>query len=61
MIFNDFITIVKTAIDNHAPLKKTFRRQRKLQLTPWITSELSISIMRKQKFYLSRFINGDTD
>ena len=34
MIFNNFINIVKTAIDYYAPLKKLSRRQRKLQLKP---------------------------
>ena len=61
MIFNNFINIVKTAIDNHAPLKKLSRRQRKLKLKPWITRGLLFSIKHKQKLYLSHFINGNTE
>ena len=61
MIFNNFINIVKTAIDNYAPLKKLSRRQRKLKLKPWITRGLLISIKHKQKLYLSHFINGNTE
>ena len=59
MIFNNFINIVKTAIDNYAPLKKLSRRQRKLK--PWITHGLLIFIKHKQKLYLSHFINGNTE
>ena len=61
MIFNNFINIVKTAIDNYAALKKLSRRQRKLKLKPWITRGLLISIKHKQKSYLSHFINGNTE
>ena len=61
MIFNNFINIFKTAIDNYAPLKKLSRRQRKLKLKPWITRGLLISIKHKQKLYLSQFINGNTE
>ena len=61
MMFNNFIKIVKTAIDNYAPLKKLSWRQCKLKLKPWITRELLISIKHKQKLYLSHFINGNTE
>ena len=61
IISNNFINIVKTAIDNYAPLKKLSRRQRKLKLKPWITRGLLISIKHKQKLYLSHFINGNTE
>ena len=61
MIFNNFINIVKTAIDNYAPLKKLFWRQRKLKLKPCITRGVLISIKHKQKLYLSHYINGNTE
>ena len=61
MVFNDFINIVKTAIDNYAPLKKLSCRQRKQKLKPWITHGLLISIKHKQRLYLSHFINGNTE
>ena len=60
-IFSDFIKIVKTAIDNYAPLIKLSRRQRKLKLKPWITRGLLISIKHKKKLYLSHFINRNTE
>ena len=42
MIFNNFVNIFETAIDNYAQLKKLSRRQRKLKLKPWITRGLLI-------------------
>ena len=44
----DFIEIVKSKIDNHAPLKKLSREQRRLKLKPWITQGILTSIKRKQ-------------
>ena len=37
-LFSDFIEIIKSAIDHHAPFKKLSRRQRKLKQKPWISS-----------------------
>ena len=48
--FRDFIEIVKSKIDKHAPLKKLTRKQRKLKCKPWITRGILTSIKRKQKF-----------
>ena len=59
--FRDFIEIVKSKIDKHAPLKKLTRKQRKLKCKPWITRGILTSIKRKQKLYISHFIKGDTD
>ena len=58
--FRDFIEIVKSKIDKHAPLKKLTRKQRKLKCKPWITRGILTSIKHKQKLYISHFIKGDT-
>ena len=59
--FRDFIEIVKSKIDKHAPLKKLSHKLRKLKCKPWITRGILTSIKRKQKLYVSHFNNGDTD
>ena len=48
MIFDNFIKIVKTAVDNYAPLKKLSRRQRKLTL---YLSHFSYGSAEKRNFY----------
>ena len=47
--FCDFIQSIKTAIDNHAPLVKLSRRQKRLQAKPRITKGIFNSIKAKQK------------
>ena len=60
-IFSDFIEVIITHIDHHAPLKKVSRKQLKLKLKPWITTGLLTSIKHKQKLYKSHFLHGDTE
>ena len=54
IIFHDFIKIVITAIDNYAPLKKTFSETKQ-------TKNTNRGLLMEQKLYLSQFINGDTE
>ena len=46
--FCGFIEYIKTTIDNHAPLVKLPRRQKRLQAKPWITKGILNSIKTKQ-------------
>ena len=54
-VVDDFINIVKNAIDTHTPLKVLSRKQRKLKLKPWITKGKLVFIKKKQKLYKSHF------
>ena len=49
MIFNNFVNIFKTAIDNYAQLKKLSRRQ----LKPWITRGLLIYQAQTKVVFIS--------
>ena len=60
-LFNDFINIIKSIIDFHAPLKKLSLKQLKLKLKLWITQGLLISIKHKQQLYKTHFINGNSE
>ena len=60
-LFSDFIEIIKSAIDHHAPFKKLSRRQRILKQKPWISSSLLKSIKTKQKLHITHFVNGSLD
>ena len=56
--FSEFINVVTACIDRHAPLILASRRKRKLIKKPWITKGIYTSIRRKQKLYVSHFLNG---
>ena len=42
---------IKKVLDDHAPLKKMSRSQRRLAQKPWITSDLYKLIKTKNKLY----------
>ena len=56
--FSEFVNVVTACIDRHAPLILASRRKRKLIKKPWITKGIYTSIRRKQKLYVSHFLNG---
>ena len=56
--FSNFIKLVTSTINTHAPLIKASRRKRKLMNRPWITKGILVSIQRKQKSYINFFKNG---
>ena len=56
--FSNFVNIVSSCINQHAPLKKASRRKSKLINKPWITKGILISIRRKQKLYINCYKNG---
>ena len=59
--FDQFLHIIKTKIDQHAPLKKYSRKQRRLKEKPWITKAILKSIKNKQKLYISYFMHSDPE
>ena len=56
--FSEFVNVVTACIDRHAPLILASRRKRKLIKKRWITKGIYTSIRRKQKLYVSHFLNG---
>ena len=56
--FMVFVRAVTSCIDRHALLTLALRRKRKLIKRPWITKGMFASITRKQKLYVSHFLNG---
>ena len=57
--FEQFTTIIKSTIDKHAPQRKLSRKMRKLKQKHWITKGILTSRKNKQKFYLTRYLNGN--
>ena len=55
--FHNYIKEVEKMKSNHAPLRKTRKRQLKFQSKPWITSGLQKSIAIKNKL-LGKFIKS---
>ena len=55
--FDNFIEIMKSTINAHAPLKIAFRRHYKLLSKAWLTKGIQISICNKKKF-LQLFYKG---
>ena len=58
-IFEDFYHIIKTITNTHAQLKLLSRKQKRLNLKPWITKGILISIKCKKKLYWSDYVNGN--
>ena len=57
---NKFVDIFANTLEKHAPLKKTSRKQKKLQQKPWITKAILISVKKKNKLY-EQFLKGDRE
>ena len=55
--FHNYIEEVEKMISNHAPLRKTRKRELKFQSKPWITSGLQKSIVIKNKLF-GKFIRS---
>ena len=56
--FKNFGSIFKACIDKHAPLKPASRKKRRLLTKPWITNESWDQIKRKQKLYITYYVQG---
>ena len=57
--FTQLISAISAVIDQHAPLQKASRRQKRIQRNPWLTKGILTSIKQKQKLYRTHFLNGD--
>ena len=57
----EFVRAVTSCIDRHAPLTLASRRKRKLIKKPWITKGIFTTITRKQKLFVSHFLNGSDE
>ena len=58
-IFNMFVDQIRQVANKHAPLKKVFRKHKRLQKKTWLTTELLSSINMKRKVYKTHFLNGN--
>ena len=54
--FNGFVNLLRSIIENHAPLKRLFRRQLKLRSKPWLTKGIHISICNKHTMFRPLFL-----
>ena len=58
--FDQFMRSILMLADKHMPFQSLSRRQRKLQLKPWITSGILCSIKHRDRLHKTHFIKGDT-
>ena len=58
--FNDLMNAIIAIIDEHAPMQKISRKQKRIKLNPWLTEGLLSSIKHKQKLYRTHFLKGDS-
>ena len=59
--FDNFIEIIKTSINAHAPLEIASRERRKLLSKPWLTKEIQVSIRTKEKLHQSFYVGGNAE
>ena len=59
--FDNFMEIIKSIINAHAPLKIASRKQRKLLSKPWPTKGVQISIRYKKKLHQSFYVGGNAE
>ena len=57
----ELVRAVTSCINRHAPLTLASRRKHKLIKKTWITKGVFTSITRKQKLYVSHFLNGSDE
>ena len=51
-LMRNFINIFNDTLNNHAPLRKQTRKERKLRSKPWLTIGILISIKHKNKMFV---------
>ena len=51
LVLKDVITAINIVIDNHMPLVTLSRKRSRLYKKPWITKEIQISILYRDKLY----------
>ena len=57
--FNGFVNLLRSIIDDYAPLKRLSRRQQKLRSTPWLTKGIHISIRNRRTLFRPLFLLGN--
>ena len=57
--FDKFNECILNVINKHAPVQKASRKQKRLLLKPWITTQLFDAICRTQKLSKTHFKSGD--
>ena len=57
--FNGFENLLRSIIDDHAPLKRLSRRQRKLRSKPCLMKGIHISIRNRQTMFRPLFLLGN--
>ena len=57
--FSRVLTAISDVTEIHAPLQTASRKQKRIQLKPWLTQGLLESIKNKQRFYRTCFLNGN--
>ena len=59
--FDNFIEIIKSTINAHAPLKIAFRKQSKPLSKPWLTKRIQISTRNKKNLHQSFYVEGNAE
>ena len=57
--FNGFVNLLRSIIEDHAPLKRLSRRQQKLQSKPWLTKGIHISIRNRRVMFRPLFLQDN--
>ena len=55
-LFTDFVVVIISTIEQHAPLKKILHKRGKLQAKPWIAKDILKSIQQKRKCIIAIFL-----
>ena len=53
----NFINIFNDTLNNHAPLRKQTRKERKLKSKPWLTKGILIFLKHKNKLFVKSLKN----
>ena len=57
--FSGFVNLLRSIIDDHAPLKRLSRIQQKLGNKPWLTKGIHISICYRRTMFRPLFLLGN--
>ena len=60
LVFDQFVEIISTTINKHAPQKRMSRKQARLAMKPWITKGILLSIRKKNSMFKTHFISGNS-
>ena len=55
-LVRNFTNIFNDTLNNHAPLRKQTRKERKLERKPWLTKEILIQGVHKVRVHFRKFI-----